>query len=474
MKFNQYKYNMKVEKMSKRWRPFHGIWLVMMMLCFVQCKESSESDTLSADFDPSKPITVTDFLPKEGGAGSNLVIYGENFGNNISRIEVVIGGKSAKVINVKGNSLYCIVPAQAYEGDIQVSVLDEAGEEELARGKAKDAFLYERKWVVTDLVGTYYEVGSQFEEKEGPFGDCGAFKEMTWFTFDPKNPNHLYFAAENSSARKVDLEQRYVSYFRTPGIGRKSVILWKPDGDRDLITPENHASDTRNAFYVFSRSSNFLSSQVINRVARGVNGAAIHPVNGEMYYSLYRAGEVRRHDLTTGDDRLAFANPFSSVAIYIVIHPSGDYAYITNSERHYILRSDYDYERKTFKAPYPVAGMASTSSWLDGVGTSARLNRPMQGVFVKNPDYEEQGGDQYDYYFCDRDNHCIRKVTPQGRVSTFAGRGNNGTSGYANGDLRLEARFRAPRAITYDETRNCFYVGDTDNWIIRKIALEGE
>ena len=63
-------------------------------------------------------------------------------------------------------------------------------------------------------------------------------------------------------------------------------------------------------------------------------------------------------------------------------------------------------------------------------------------------------------------------LTPQGRVSTYAGRGNNGTSGYANGDLRTEARFLSPQAIAYDEEKNCFYIGDTGNWIIRKIAQE--
>ena len=63
-------------------------------------------------------------------------------------------------------------------------------------------------------------------------------------------------------------------------------------------------------------------------------------------------------------------------------------------------------------------------------------------------------------------------MNPQGRIETFAGRGNNGTSGYANGDLRTEARFNNPRAIAYDEKRNCFYVGDAGNKVIRKIAKE--
>lgn len=465
---------MEVNKTNRRCWPIQGVWVALIMLCFVQCKEIGNEEQEIA-YDPSKPLLVTDFLPKEGGAGSNMVIYGDNFGNDPSRIKVVIGGKTAKVVNVKSNTLYCIVPSGAFDGDVQVYVLDESGEEELAHGEAPEVFAYEKKWIVSDLVGKYYEVSSQFEEKEGPFGDCGAFKEMVWFTFDPQNPNQLYVAAEGSSARKVDLEEKYVYYFKTPGIGRKTVITWKLDGDRDLVTAENHASDGRNAFYTFSRSSNFTSSEVISQPARGVNGAAVHPINGELYYSLYRVGLVYRYDFTTGENKLAFTNPYQSTAIFIVIHPSGEYAYFTNYEKSYILRSDYDPLTKNFKAPYPVAGMAENHNYADGVGTSARLNNPAQGVFVKNPEYEEQGGDQYDYYFCDQGNNCVRKLTPLGRVSTFAGRGNdNASPGYANGDLRREARFNRPKAITYDEIRKCFYVGDTHNWIIRKIAKEGE
>lgn len=47
-----------------------------------------------------------------------------------------------------------------------------------------------------------------------------------------------------------------------------------------------------------------------------------------------------------------------------------------------------------------------------------------QGVFVKNPEYAGEE-DEYDFYFCDERNHCIRILTPTGRVVTFAGRGND-------------------------------------------------
>ena len=63
-------------------------------------------------------------------------------------------------------------------------------------------------------------------------------------------------------------------------------------------------------------------------------------------------------------------------------------------------------------------------------------------------------------------------MTPTGRITTFAGRGNNKESGYNDGDLRSQALFSEPRAIAYDEKRNCFYVGDGLNKVIRKIELE--
>lgn len=99
------------------------------------------------------------------------------------------------------------------------------------------------------------------------------------------------------------------------------------------------------------------------------------------------------------------------------------------------------------------------------------MNRPRQGTFVKNPAYEGSN-DEYDFYFCDRENHCIRILTPQGRVTTFAGRGSNGTSGYNDGDLRQEARFNHPEGIVYDEERECFFIGDRENRRIRKIGYE--
>jgi len=458
---------MKNNNNMKRWQ-IHWILLGLIVLCLTQCKQDDVKH--EGIYDPAKPVSITDFYPKQGGVGNNIVLYGDNFGNEISKIKVVIGGKIARVIGLKNNSIYCVIPEEAFGEEIQVSILD-ASKNELARASAKEPFSYTRKWLVSTFLGKYYQVATDFQEKEGPFNDCGAFKGVLWLSFDPKNHNHLYFSAAGNSCRLIDFEKKYVSYFRT-SLDNVSIINWKIDGNQDMIVSHNHSSDTKYGNYIFSRESDFVQKQAIEVYARGVNGTMVHPQNGELYYSRYRAGDIRRYDFTTKEDKLVFTNPYSGVAIYMVMHPSGDYAYLVEYEKHYIMRTDYDRVKKTFGTPYTICGAAGTSGYADGIGTSARLNNPVQGVFVKNPDYATAGADQYDFYFCDRANHAIRALTPGGRVSTYAGRGNNGTSGYADGDLRTEARFNSPQAIAYDEEKNCFYIGESGNYLIRKIAKE--
>jgi hypothetical protein len=180
---------------------------------------------------------------------------------------------------------------------------------------------------------------------------------------------------------------------------------------------------------------------------------------------------VQRYDFDTRVLETIFQNTYAGVHFILIIHPSGNYGYLVESERHFIMRTDYNWSTKRFMVPYLVCGAAGTSGYADGMGSSARLNWPMQGTFVKNPDYAGQE-DEYDFYFADRSNHAIRKLTPLGRVDTFAGRGNNGTSGYSDGDLRTEARFYDPESIVYDELRQCFYIGDSKNYLIRKIGYE--
>ncbi|HEY1214306.1 MAG TPA: NHL repeat-containing protein, partial [Bryobacteraceae bacterium] len=109
------------------------------------------------------------------------------------------------------------------------------------------------------------------------------------------------------------------------------------------------------------------------------------------------------------------------------------------------------------------AGVVSTLAgtgvpgFKDGPGDSAQFYNP-RGIAT-----DAQGN----IYLADFSNNRIRKITPAGVVSTFAG----GVFGYSDGPA-LSARFLEPAGITQDAQGN-FFVADTYNNRIREISASG-
>ena len=96
-----------------------------------------------------------------------------------------------------------------------------------------------------------------------------------------------------------------------------------------------------------------------------------------------------------------------------------------------------------------LAGLVGTSGTNDGVGAAARFYYP-EDVAVDGSNY---------VYVADAGNHCIRKVAPDGTVTTLAGLcGNSGSDDGTNST----ARFNNPLGIAVDSAGN-LYVGDTGN-----------
>ena len=456
-----------------------GVMLALITLCFIGCKD--DKDPAGVAFDPSKPVVITDFMPKEGGYGSNLILYGDNFGNDPTKLKVTVGGQSANIISVQNDKLYCVVPQKAYDGDIQISICNDSGEE-VAYAEAEGTFEYTKKWLVTTLVGTRYTNANDAEEKSGPFNDCGWITYQMWFSFDPQsNFDHLYVTTHKTKLlRKVDLANERVDILPqfSSGLDGPAIINWTVDENQDMILTDDRSEGSNvNAHFVFKRSTDFKNSEpLVNAKARSLTAAIVHPKNGELYYTAYYDQNIFRYDFETQQVTTPNRHFATKETIRMVVHPEGKYAYLMRYYHQngggYIARMDYDDNAKAFTDPYIICGTTGAGGYVDGVGDRAKVNKPAQGVFVKNPNYEGEE-DEYDFYFCDEGNNCVRMMTPYGRITTFAGRGNGiATGDYADGELRTEARFNAPCAIAYDEKRKCFYVGDSGNNVIRKIALE--
>ena len=211
------------------------------------------------------------------------------------------------------------------------------------------------------------------------------------------------------------------------------------------------------------------------------NGGAIHPVSGDYWFNSYEKSQVYKVFQRPADGSMwryggpnasdlnvdgqegthyFFLVQDNSWEFNIQIAPSGSFAYIVSKNQHYIARMSYDFASGKFLGPpTPFVGQKQKWGFHDGVGTSALFHEPQQGAF-----------DRFDnFYVCDGLNHCIRKVTPQGQVSTFAGR--PGNPGYSDGALR-DAQFSAPFGIIYDDDIQTFYIADRDNHRIRTIKVE--
>ena len=73
-------------------------------------------------------------------------------------------------------------------------------------------------------------------------------------------------------------------------------------------------------------------------------------------------------------------------------------------------------------------------------------------------------------YFSDRSNHRIRKITADGRLTTLAGNGRAGFSG--DGGPALEAALNGPAGLTVDAS-GTIYFADRNNHRVRKITPDG-
>ena len=98
------------------------------------------------------------------------------------------------------------------------------------------------------------------------------------------------------------------------------------------------------------------------------------------------------------------------------------------------------------------------TAYKDGPLAEARFHHPVD--IAVNP--------AGDLFVADSLNHCIRRISSDGMVSTVAGR--CGYSGYVDG-VAEEAEFNLPQGLTLDSEGN-IYVADTRNYRIRKIVFE--
>jgi len=102
------------------------------------------------------------------------------------------------------------------------------------------------------------------------------------------------------------------------------------------------------------------------------------------------------------------------------------------------------------------AGMVGVIGLANGADSLSSFNKPFSVA-------ADASGN---IFVADAGNNVIRKITPDGTVSTFAG------TGVAGADDGIQATFNSPLSVATDQAGNV-YVADYGNDLIRKITADG-
>ncbi|MFE6665748.1 RICIN domain-containing protein [Streptomyces sp. NPDC057697] len=142
---------------------------------------------------------------------------------------------------------------------------------------------------------------------------------------------------------------------------------------------------------------------------------------------------------------------------YGVAVDSAGNLYIADSENYRVRKVTPDGKISTI-----VGSGTSTTSGDGGLATAARLNRPT-GVAV---------GSDGVIYIADSGGHRIRRITPDGKISTVAGTGSANFGG--DGGPATSAQLKNPYGVTVDDEGN-LYIADRGNHRVRKVtAADGK
>ncbi|MBK9245229.1 MAG: Ig-like domain-containing protein [Burkholderiales bacterium] len=221
---------------------------------------------------------------------------------------------------------------------------------------------------------------------------------------------------------------------------RGAVIVTLPASRLELLAGNfAEARFNRPTGVAIDSSGTVYVAEQINNTIRKINAA------GEVSTLAGTAGTFGSADATGAEAR--FSSP------YEIVTDSVGNVYVADTGNHTVRRITPAGVVST------IAGKAGFDGSADGAGAEARFYNP-RGVAT-----DGVGG----VYVADSYNHTIRRISPEGVVSTVAGKA--GSAGTADG-IGSEARFSNPGGIATDSLGNV-YVADTNNHTVRRITPAG-
>ncbi|MBE8713824.1 IPT/TIG domain-containing protein [Sphingobacterium hungaricum] len=440
--------------------------IISTLICCLSCKDESKST--GVEYDPSKEIVLKTFFPVEGGARDKILLDGENFGKDPSKIKVYFNNARATVVSSSGERIYAIVPrlpganpkisvvigsdSTVYEGNYVyhtqalVSTVTGNGVKSFTAGSLSDATVY-GKYLELDREGNIFMSWRD-----------GNTTGSTAATFGVARINE----AENIVTPLIQAEAAgRVLYANGLTVDRATGVL---TAAHESVQEVMFTFDPKEAWYPRQRNARYSTSDYASIVVadRYKNFITFSPWDGHLY-TRFRDGKVARINPQTLESKIVHQGPYGSQygqainpakpwELYITLHSNASPIEFRQGIMVLDLRDpDGTGGFRRLNAP-------GGSSFKDGPIQDALFNLP------KDIKFDNDGN----MFVADYGNHCVRMVSPDGVVTTVAGQ--PGTAGFKDGGP-AESLFNQPWGVAVNELGH-IYIADWNNARIRKLVIE--
>ena len=401
----------------------------------------------------SAPIVLNRFYPTTGGAGTEVVLTGENFSERTEDISVRVGNHDLKVIGSDMNNIVVMIPRSMGSGRFEVSIAGRAPVHTLQR------FSYVFSGAVTTLAGG------------GEAGDMNGIGTAAQFHFDD---------ADNGGWRKGSIGVDPDGNVFVIDIVNDNLKKITPEGEVTTLVARCTNGDDNRAYAMdvddegniwFVTMSGWAIYKVTPDGASNYVGQSpcqpwymdVDSRNDRIFFVHQADGSsspLFEYTISTQESRqIATETCYSAVAVA----PDGSALYASNTTSHCLDRFP-----RTGDGWGPAERFAGSGvrGFADGTFATAQFSMPRGLAFSPSGDLFVAGNGEWGGV-ANADQAVRRLNMADGEVLTVAG---SGTAGYVDA-FGTAAAFSGVMDLTIDRD-GVIYLFDKKNNAVRKIVYE--